>query len=96
MRRILTGVTGVSAVSAFIGASLVLPGALAPGAPGRDTVSPAPCATRILDDWVDDGRVQGTYRLQCYRAAIRALPEDLRAYSSAPEDLTRAMQSSNH
>jgi hypothetical protein len=93
MRRILTGVTGVSAVSACLAASLLVPGALAPNA--SPTAGPShACAVRVLDDWVDDGRVQGTYRLQCYRAAIKSLPEDLRAYSSAPDDLTRAMQSS--
>ena len=91
MRRLLTVVTGVAAVSVCLAASSLLPKALAPTA-SRDAPPATRCATRVLDDWVDDGRVQGTYRLQCYRAALKALPEDLRAYSTAPDDLTRQLQ----
>jgi hypothetical protein len=51
------------------------------------------CGARVVSDWADDGRLQGTYDVACYRAALRRLPEDLRAYSSAPDDLQRALQS---
>jgi hypothetical protein len=94
MRRILMGVTGASAVSFGLAASATLQGALTPNAGGPLAVPTASCATRVLSDWADDGEVQGTYRLQCYRRALKALPEDLRAYSTAPDDLRRAMQSS--
>jgi hypothetical protein len=50
------------------------------------------CGTALLADW-SDGRIDRTYPGPCYLAAIAALPEDLRAYSSARDDITRAMQS---
>ena len=45
----------------------------------------------MIDDWYDDGRVDGTYALHCYDDAIDALPRDVRDYSSAKEDIQRAM-----
>ena len=52
----------------------------------------ASCATHVISDWVNDGSVEGRYRLSCYQEAIRRLPEDLRAYSSAEDDIHGAMQ----
>ncbi len=46
----------------------------------------------MIDDWYADGRVDGTYALHCYDDAIEALPRDVRDYSSAKEDIERAMQ----
>ena len=51
------------------------------------------CGRDVLADWGKDGRIDRTYRETCYLAAIEALPEDLRAYTSAREDITRALQS---
>jgi hypothetical protein len=50
------------------------------------------CAENIIDDWADNAEIDGTYPLDCYRSAIQALPEDLRAYSSAGDDIRRAQQ----
>jgi hypothetical protein len=61
-------------------------------------VSPAPagaasaCAKRVVDDWFDNGRVDNLYPLHCYREAIKSLPGDARDYSSAEEDIRRALQ----
>lgn len=52
----------------------------------------ASCGKRVIDDWYADGRVDGTYALHCYDDAIEALPRDVRDYSSAKEDIERAMQ----
>jgi hypothetical protein len=49
------------------------------------------CGTRVLDDW-RDGRIDGTYPVKCYRQALAELPEDVRVYSSAQSDITRALQ----
>jgi hypothetical protein len=49
------------------------------------------CGTRLLDDW-RDGRIDGTYSVDCYRQALAHLPEDLRVYSTAQSDITRALQ----
>jgi hypothetical protein len=45
----------------------------------------------VLNDW-SNGRTIGSYPLHCYRDAIRHLPEDLRDYSSAADDINAAMQ----
>jgi hypothetical protein len=50
------------------------------------------CGRAVIDDWYDDGRVDGTYALHCYNDAIDALPRDVRDYSSAKEDIQRALQ----
>ena len=49
------------------------------------------CGRAVIDDWYDDGRVDGTYALHCYDDAIEALPRDVRDYSSAKEDIQRAL-----
>lgn len=51
----------------------------------------APCWQRLVRDW-SDGRIDGTYSVSCYQSALRKLPEDLRVYSSAPDDIERALQ----
>jgi hypothetical protein len=51
----------------------------------------ASCGRQVIDDWYDDGRVDGTYALHCYDDAIDALPRDVRDYSSAKDDIQRAM-----
>ena len=57
------------------------------------TAGAAPsCATRLLDDW-RDGRIDQTYPVSCYRQALADLPEDVRVYSTAQGDITRALQS---
>lgn len=49
------------------------------------------CGRAVIDDWYDDGRVDGTYPLHCYDDAIKILPPDVRDYSSAKEDIQRAL-----
>jgi hypothetical protein len=49
------------------------------------------CTSNLLADW-RDGRIDGTYPVQCYRDALAMLPEDVRIYSSAEDDITRALQ----
>ena len=49
------------------------------------------CGRQVIDDWYDDGRVDGTYALHCYDDAIENLPRDVRDYSSAKEDIQRAL-----
>jgi len=48
------------------------------------------CVSTLLRDW-RDGRIDGTYSVQCYRSALAQLPEDLRIYSSAESDIRRAL-----
>jgi hypothetical protein len=69
-------------------AMLVGLGALAFG--GSAGAAPS-CASRLLADW-HDGRIDGTYPVSCYRQALAHLPEDVRVYSTAQADITRALQ----
>ena len=50
------------------------------------------CGRTVLTDWAD-GRIDRTYPGPCYLAAIDELPEDVRAYTSAKDDISRALNS---
>src|SRR3954469_15918254 len=50
-----------------------------------------PCASRLLADG-QDGGIDHVYGVSCYRAALADMPEDVRVYSSAQTDITRALQ----
>jgi hypothetical protein len=64
--------------------------ALALFLPGRATAA-TPCWKKVLNDW-SQGRAIGVYPLHCYRDAIKNLPEDLRDYSNAADDINAALQ----
>lgn len=49
-----------------------------------------PCWVRLINDWFD-GRIDKSYPVSCYRAAIKNLPEDVEAYSNAREEIERAL-----
>jgi hypothetical protein len=51
-----------------------------------------PCWKALLTDWYD-GRIDDTYPLHCYEDALHHLPPDVRTYSSARDDIMRALQS---
>jgi len=51
------------------------------------------CAAAVITGW-RDGRINRSYPPNCYRAALRALPEDVRIYSSAEDDINRALLAS--
>jgi hypothetical protein len=72
----------LAAVAAGLLVALFLPGQAAAG---------TPCWKKVLNDW-SRGRPIGNYPLHCYREAIRHLPEDLRDYSSASDDISAALQ----
>jgi hypothetical protein len=55
------------------------------------SVAATSCATRVLRDWSDDGRVASRYSPPCYEQAIDALPPDLRDYTNAQDVITRAL-----
>lgn len=42
----------------------------------RSAATDRPCGKAILQDWVSDARIDGTYARSCYEAARRLLPED--------------------
>lgn len=72
-------------------AALVLASAAPAAAGGAPAAtSGSPCAAQLLEDWYD-GRIDGVYGVECYGDALERLPEDVRAYSSASDDITRAL-----
>jgi hypothetical protein len=91
MRLIRVALVAGVAIAAV---SLSLLFALPHGGGSRTAASAKPagttCQTRLLRDW-GDGRIDGTYPLACYRAALRSLPADLKVYSSAPDDIAQAL-----
>jgi hypothetical protein len=55
------------------------------------TASAAPCWKRLLNDWYD-GHIDQVYPIPCYHQAISHLPTDVQVYSSARDDIQRALQ----
>ena len=51
-----------------------------------------PCWKALLTDWYD-GRIDNTYPLHCYTQALTHLPPDVKIYSSAHDDIERALAS---
>jgi len=60
--------------------------------PARAASSATPCWKVLLNDWYD-GRIDGTYPRHCYNDALKHLPADVSTYSSAHDDILRALQS---
>ena len=61
------------------------------------TAAPAgaavPCWKALINDWYD-GSIDRTYPPACYTAAIHHLPQDVSTYSSAKDDIERALLAS--
>jgi hypothetical protein len=60
--------------------------------PARAAASATPCWKALLNDWYD-GRIDGSYERHCYNEALKHLPADVSTYSSAHDDILRALQS---
>ncbi len=69
-------------------AALALAAAVARPAPAA---AATPCWKALLNDWYD-GRIDNTYPLHCYSEALTHLPADVQTYSSAHDDILRALQ----
>jgi hypothetical protein len=51
-----------------------------------------PCWERVVDDWIDNGNIDGAYSASCLQAALTNVPEDVRAYSDFEERVKQARQ----
>jgi hypothetical protein len=75
----------------LIALTLILASGL-PGLGAGRAAAATPCWKQVINDWEDNGRIDGTYPLHCYREALARLPEDVRDYTSLPDDIRAAMQ----
>jgi hypothetical protein len=73
-------------VSSFLLALALLVGGVRPAA------ASTPCWKSLLNEWYS-GRIQHVYPLHCYQDALKHLPSDVSTYSSARDDIERALQS---
>ena len=73
------------ALAVACAAAMLLP--LSAGA--RTTATP--CWKTLLNEWYG-GRIAHIYPIPCYQQAINHLPTDIQVYSSAREDIQRALQ----
>jgi hypothetical protein len=81
-KRPAAHITVLIALAAGLALALFLPGTAA---------AKTPCWKQVLNDW-SQGRAIGVYPLHCYRDAIKNLPEDVRDYSNAADDINAALQ----
>ena len=77
-------------IAASVAAAVL--GALALGLAAPPASAQTPCWKQIIDDWVDDGIIQGVYPLHCYGEAIKHVPNDLQQYTGIIDDITAARQ----
>ncbi len=82
MKRILTRGAGVC-LTAF---ALLLP-----FAGPASAASPTPCWQLLMNQWYA-GEIKTIFPLDCYHEAIKHLPTDIQVYSSARDDITKALQ----
>jgi hypothetical protein len=59
--------------------------------PGQASAA-KPCWERVINDWLNDGRIDGTYSVKCYQQAQKNVQEDLRDYSNITDVIQAAMQ----
>jgi len=75
----------------IVGALFVVAATIAVAPSAGAASSLADCAQRVMRDWAADGSVDDVVPLGCYRAALRALPEDVLQYSDAGQTIQDAM-----
>jgi hypothetical protein len=81
-----------AALKVLARAALVSAALLAAFAHVQPAAAATPCWKTLLNDWYD-GRIDQTYPKHCYTDALHHLPADVSTYSSARDDITRALQS---
>jgi hypothetical protein len=73
------------------GTLVVLAAALVAAVAPASVVAAKPsCGVAVLRDW-SDGKLNRSYPVRCYQDAINRMPEDMRSYTTAPDDIQRAL-----
>jgi hypothetical protein len=83
MSRRTTLVTRIALVAVAAAALVAL-------APAR-TSAAANCGDAVLTEWSKKGDIHRPYPLRCYGEALKRMPQDIRSYSTAADDIQRAM-----
>jgi len=81
----------LAALLAAAAASFAAP--RAEGAPAALQQATSHCWLDVVNDWLDNNQVDGTYAIPCYTQAIQQLSArpDIAGYSSAIDDIHRAL-----
>ena len=74
----------------LFGLALLLALALMVGA--KPAAAKTPCWKQVVNDWVEDSRIDRTYPRHCYSEALKNVPNDVKDYSSFEEDIQSALQ----
>jgi hypothetical protein len=84
-----------TALAAIVGAvGLLVAGVSTAAAAPAATASPtSQCWLQVVNDWLNNNRVDGVYAIPCYTQAIQHLNAypDVKNYSSATDDIQRAL-----
>ena len=62
--------------------------------PSSAAASGKPCWEQVIDDWLDNGTIDGHYKAACYQEALKQVPEDLRDYSNITDAISAALSDS--
>jgi len=81
-----------AALKVLLRATLVCAALAACAVHVQPAAAATPCWKTLLNDWYD-GRIDHTYPKHCYTDALNHLPADVSTYSSAHDDIERALQS---
>src|SRR3954467_8673006 len=65
--------------------------AAAAAAPSSAAAAGKPCWEQVIDDWLDNGTIDGQYKAACYQQALKHVPEDLRDYSNITDAISAAL-----
>jgi len=68
--------------------------AAAAAVPSSAAASGKPCWEQVIDDWLDNGTIDGHYKAACYQQALKHVPEDLRDYSNITDAISAALSGS--
>jgi hypothetical protein len=74
--------------------ALVAAFAAAAAIPSPAAAGGKPCWEQVIDDWLDNGTIDGHYKAACLQQALKNVPEDLRDYSNLPDVIQAALNGS--
>jgi hypothetical protein len=86
----LVRITHVSRGRAVVAVLAVLVVGIVLAAASPTAGAATPCGKQVAEDWSDNGRIDGIYKLRCYQEGIDALPQEIRDYTNAEQVIRQA------